>query len=248
MGHYEYTEDFKIKFCDVDFKDELKVSATLALMEEVACISANELGFGYTYIRPRGLAFMVSGLHVEFLRPMRLGETLRAKTWPKIPSHYIFGREYLFEDLTGTELMCATSRWCLIDMNEGKLAKSKLIDNQDYSAYNTRELFDEVNWKIPTFKREEGELRFSITIANSEYDHNMHVNNTRYADYCMNCFSIAELTSRKLKRFSISYVKQCKEGDVLQFYRKQVEENCYLSQGFNENGEIVVQAKIEFEA
>ena len=75
----------------------------------------------------------------------------------------------------------------------------------------------------------------------------MHVNNTRYADYCLNCFSIEELSKRRVKRFSISYVKQCKEGETLCFYRKQSEDGCYLTQGVNEKNEIVVQAMIGFE-
>ena len=119
--------------------------------------------------------------------------------------------------------MNASSRWCLIDMHTGKLLQSKYIDNQDYSTYNTDKALQVTAWKIPTFKPEEGELKFTITIANSEYDHNMHVNNTRYADYCMNCFSVEELGQRRVTGFAISYVKQCKEGQTLRFYRKQDE-------------------------
>ena len=46
MEKYQHNQTFKIKYCDVDFKDELKPSVALALMEEVACSSADELGFG----------------------------------------------------------------------------------------------------------------------------------------------------------------------------------------------------------
>jgi acyl-ACP thioesterase len=108
-------------------------------------------------------------------------------------------------------------------------------------------VFENVKWKIPAFTPEEGELKFTITIANSEYDHNMHVNNTRYPDYCLNCFSVAELAVKKLKGFSISYVKQSKEGDTLKFYRKKGENGEYFVHGFNEIGEVVVQSKITFE-
>ena len=41
MKKYEYVQDFFVKYCDVDFKDELKVSTTLAYFEEVACASAD---------------------------------------------------------------------------------------------------------------------------------------------------------------------------------------------------------------
>lgn len=247
MNIYQYTESFKIKYCDVDFKDECKVSTALSLMEEVASGSADELGFGYAYIQPRGLAFMVSNLCVEFLQPIRLGTLVEAKTWPLPPTKVTFQREYLLASTQGEVLCKASSRWCLVDMTTGKIAPSKLIENQDYSTYNTTQVFEDVKWKIPTFAREEGTLGFTITIANSEYDHNMHVNNTRYADYCLNCFSLAELSTRRLKSFSISYIKQCKEGDTLCFYRKKSEDGRYLVHGWNQAGELVVQSWIGFE-
>lgn len=246
MKIYEHIKEFQIKYCDVDFKDEIKPSVALSLMEEVACSSADELGFGYQYVKPKGYAFMVSNICVEFYRPVGIGETVKVKTWPTPPSYVVFGREYKFETADGEAAMNASSRWCLVDMASGKLLQSKYIDNQDYSTYNTAKALENVQWKIPTFLPEEGELRFSMTVANSEYDHNMHVNNTRYADYCFNCFSVAELAQKQLKRFSISYVRQCREGDSLRFYRKPCGNGEFLVHGFNEANEIVVQSQITF--
>ncbi len=245
MKAYEYTQSFLVKYCEVDFKDELKVSTALSYMEEVACASADELNFGYAYIKPRGYAFMVSNISCAFLSPIRLGEIVTVKTWPTPPSHVVFGREYQFLTHNGEVAINASSRWCLIDMKTGKLLPSKVLDNQNYATYNTAKVLESVQWKIPVFPKEEGELKFSLTVANSEYDHNMHVNNTRYADYCLNCFSVAELEARRLKKFSISYVKQCKEGERLSFYRKETGDICYI-QGFNEGGERVMQAEIVF--
>ena len=247
MKVYEHTNQFTIKYCDADFKDEIKPSVALALMEEVACSSADELGFGYAFVKPRGYAFMVTSIHMRFARPIRLGERVVVKTWPTPPTRVIFGREYQFESETGETLLCATSRWCLIDMQAGKILTSKAIDNQDYSTYNTKKLFEDVKWKLPAFTPDEGELRFTLTIANSEYDHNYHVNNTRYTDYCFNCFSVAELKDKQLKEFSISYIKQCKEGETLRFYRKPADDGGWLAHGFNEAGEVVVQSHILFE-
>lgn len=247
MKAYEHIQEFLIKYCDVDFKDELKPSTILAYFEEVASFSAEELGFGYSFVKPNGYAFMVTNICCEFLRPVPISTTAIFKTWPLIPTHVTFGREYQILDKEGEVYVNASSRWCLIDMATGKLLPSKIIEGQDYSTYNTKRVIEDVKWKIPSFKKEEGELKFVLTIANSEYDHNMHVNNTRYADYCFNCFSIAELKDRKLKKLSLSYIKQCKEGDILYFYRKQQEDGSYLTQGFNGANEIVVQALITFD-
>lgn len=246
MKAYEHIKKFQVKYCEADFKDELKISTVLSYLEEVACSSADELGFGYDFVKAKGFAFMVTNVCCEFLRPVALGEIVTVKTWPTPPSYVVFGREYRFLSEKEEILMNASSRWCLIDMKSGKLLQSKAIDNQDYSTYNTAKALDGVNWKIPAFRAEEGELRYTMTVANSEYDHNMHVNNTRYADYLFNCFSIAELKDRRLSRFAISYIKQCKEGETLRFYRKKETDDGYLTQGFNETGELVVQARIVF--
>lgn len=248
MEKYQHIEKFNIKYCDCDFRDEIKPSVALSLMEEAACASADELNFGYAYLKPKGYAFMVSNNYFEFEKPICLGDEVFVKTWPLQPSHVVFGREYQFVNGQGEVLLNASSRWCLIDMATGKILQSKVIDNQDYSKYNTDKVFESVKWKIPAFLPQDAELKFTITIANSEYDHNMHVNNTKYADYCLNCFTIAELAVRRLKAFSISYVKQCREGDTLRFYRKETDEKgVYLVHGFNEKDEIVVQSQITFQ-
>ncbi len=247
MKIYEHDREFTVKYCEADFKDELKLSTALSFMEEAACSSADELGFGYAFVKPRGYAFMVTNVCLEMLSPVPLGERVKVKTWPTPPSHVIFGREYQFLSPTGEVRVNASSRWCLVDMQSGKLLRSSALDNQDYSTYNTAKALDGVQWKIPVFKAEEGELKYSLTVANGDYDHNMHVNNTRYADYCFNCFSVAELAARALKAFSVSYVKQCREGELLRFYRKEQADGDYLVQGFNERGEVVLQAKIVFD-
>ncbi len=244
METYRHIKNFDVRYCDVDFKDELKASTILNYFEEAACASADELGFGYAFIKPRGYAFMVTNLCMEFSRPVTLFDKVSVHTWPLPPSYVVFGREYQL--FAGEECAIrASSRWCLIDRKDGRVAQSKVIDNQDYSTYNTSRALEVKKWKLPVFPIEEGELKFEIKIFNSEYDHNMHVNNTRYADYCFNCFSVEELSKKQLRRFSISYVKQCREGDFLRFYKKETDEGT-LIEGVNELDEIVVQAEIVF--
>ncbi len=247
MELYEHIKTFDVKYCDVDLKDELKPSAILAYLEEVACSSADELGFGYAYIKPRGYAFMLTNIRCELVRPVRLGEHIIVKTWPTPPSYVVFGREYRILSEEGETLLNATSRWCMVDIKSGKLLQSKILDNQDYASYNTARALNVNRWKQPPFRPEEGELRFTMTVANSEYDHNMHVNNTRYADYCFNCFSVAELAAKKIKGFALGYVRQCHEGDSLRFYRKPAGDGAFLVQGFNADDEIVVQSEIIFD-
>ncbi len=247
MKPYQFSRTFTVQYRDVDFNERMKISSLLALMGDAAGASADELGFGTNYVKPKGYTFMIANTHLECEKPIRVGQTVHLKTWPLPPSRAIFNREYIFLDEQETPLVKATSRWCLVDVKNGKIIPSKAIENQDYSTYNTQKVIENVQWKIPAFSPEEGECKFMLTIANSEYDYNMHVNNTRYADYCLNCFSVAHLKAWSIKKFAISYVKQCHERDVLRFYRKRLDENGYLVHGFNAQNEIVVQSHVVFE-
>ena len=245
MNVYEHIREFDVRYCDADFKDELKPSAMLAYFEEVAWSSADELGFGYEMLKPKGYTFMLTNVRSRIYKPVPLGARVLVKTWPTPPSYFVFGREYQILSPSGEVFVNATSRWCLVDLNTGKLLQAKTLSDQDYSSYNSARALDVNRWKFPLYPAEDGEERFSITIANSEYDHNMHVNNTRYADYCFNCFSVGELSSRKLEEFSLGYIRQCREGDSLRFARSQTEEGDFQIEGFN-GGEVAVQAEIRF--
>ncbi len=248
MGKYVHKKNFEIKYCDTDFQDRLKLSAVLAYFEEVAGSSADELGFGYKHLKPKSLTFMVSGVCCEFLKPIYQGDKVTVKTWPNPPTYAVFGREYQICNPETDESLCvATSRWCIYDLKEGKILSSKAIEGQDYSTYNLDRALEFSAWKIQTFLPSDGEYVYSMTVRNAEYDHNMHVNNTRYADYCVNCFTIEELSSLHLKRFQISYAKQCRENDKLMFYRKRTSDNEFTVVGFNQNQETVVASKFTFE-
>ena len=106
---------YELRYSDFDFKDELTLTSLLALVQESACMSADELGFGYDDLRPLGYGFLVVNTYCKFLRPVRLGESVTIETWPLPPRHYVFERHYRV--LSGEEEVAAlASRWFLVDM------------------------------------------------------------------------------------------------------------------------------------
>lgn len=248
MKPYRYEKTFETNFSDVDFKDERKISSYLSMFEIVASESAEELGFGYSYLKKHGYTFFLSDIRCELKSMLPLGSLAKIITWPTPPSHVIFGREFVGIDENDEKILTATSRWCAIDVSTGKILSSKAFPEQQYSnpyVYDPTLSNPNLRGKIAKFSMAEGEEQFVLKIANSEYDHNMHVNNTKYADYCLNCFSVAELAARQIDFFAFSYVKQCKEGDVLRFFRKN-NGNSTIICGFNQCDENVVRAEFSF--
>ncbi|MDE6586657.1 MAG: acyl-CoA thioesterase, partial [Clostridia bacterium] len=91
---YRHKKIYEIRYTDVDAYDNLKLSALLSFMEESACLSADELGFGYKDISHLNLGFIVVNWYVNFDCPVRLGNNLEIHTWPLKVSRAIFIRDF----------------------------------------------------------------------------------------------------------------------------------------------------------
>lgn len=242
MKAYCFTQEFTLRHSDFDFKDELKLSAYLALAQEVAGTSADELGFGYADLKPRDMGFIIVNTYCEILRPVRLGESVTVETWPLPPRHGIFERVYRMS-VSGETRANLSSRWCLVDLKTfsilGAESLGKAHENCPYRPEKTVEV---PAWKIP--KLDGGEAVYSMRVGNSQCDHYLHANNTRYADFFCDCFTMEEL-SKPIKSFQIAYGKQSKEGQELSLFRKDFEKEtvCETRCG----GELFSQFRIIFE-
>lgn len=239
---YRCVKDFEIRFTDVDAYDNLKLSSLLCFLEEISCVSADDLGLGYNDLKPKNIGFILSNWYIELNRAIRLGEKVTLRTWPIKPKYLIFLRD--FEIYCGEEKVgAATSRWCMVDLNSfSVLPVSAGCKDNDFDRYDTQRSVSFANWKIPAI--EDGEYRYSMVALYSDYDHYFHVNNTKYADFLMDAFTVEELDGKLPHTVQITYVKQCKQGDRLDFTRK-ADGEYFLVEGAV-GGETRVRMRIKF--
>lgn len=239
---YRHIKSYEIKYTDADAYDNLKLSSLLSFLEESACLSADELGFGYKDVAPVNKGFIIANWYVEFYAPVKLGEVLEIHTWPLKPSRIIFLRDYeLF--VNGKKVGAGTARWCMIDTKTfAVLPASAYFKDGAFDNYNTERSVEFRDWKIPS--AEDGNEVYSKVVRYSDYDHYFHVNNTKYADFLMDIFSVDELKGKTVRTMQITYAKQCKSGEKIDFYRNDLD-GFTVAEG-RVNGELRVQFKVSF--
>jgi len=236
---YLNKKTYTIRYSDVDLYDNLKLSALLAIMQESASLSADELGFGYEDIKKKGFAFIVSNWYINLTRPIKYGENLTVSTWPLKPGHLIFLRD--FELFIGEEKVgVATSRWCLIDLERYAILPSKAFFETDEREYNDFRSIEFNKWKIPQL--DGGEAAFFKRVSYTDYDHYNHVNNTKYADFAIDAFSPEELKNKFISTAQVSYVKQCKMGEEFTVLKSRQDDGSVLIEG-RVQGELRTQFK-----
>ena len=225
---YRHIKTYEIKYTDADPFDNLKLSSLLAFMEESACLSADELGFGYEAIAPKNIGFILANAYIELFRPIKLGEKLELHTWPIAPKMLIFLRD--FELYSGNEKVgVCTTRWCMIDTEQFKpLPVNAYFKDGAFDNYNKERSVLFTNWKIPAVS--DGKVVGNKRVRLSDYDHYFHVNNTKYADYLYDTFSLEELEGKFVKKLQITYSKQCKLGEEITFTGVNDGEN-YIVEG-----------------
>lgn len=239
---YRHCKDYEIRYTDVDFKDELKLSSLLSFLEESACFSADELGFGYDVLKPKNVGFILVNWYVRFARPIKLKDRLTVHTWPIKPSKLSVLRE--FELYVGEEKVgVATSRWCVVNLADFSFLSPTVVIDPNIE-YNDFRAVDFNAWKIPRFETENPVYEKSVSY--SDYDHYDHVNNTRYGDLVLDAFSVEELKCKSLSSVRITYVRQCKYGDVVSLYRKDDGAGVWRVEGIA-GGELRVQAELTFD-
>lgn len=234
---------YELRYSDFDFKDELTPTSLLALVQESACASADELGFGYDDLRPLGYGFLVVSTYCKLRRPVALGEHITVETWPLPPRHVIFERDYRV--LSGEEEVAAlASRWCLVDMsNFSLLLPDKMGEVHTNCPYRNEKSVEVPNWKIQ--KITDGREMYRMRVNVSHCDHYLHANNTRYLDFFIDCFSMEELKHRRISSFQVVYAKQAKEGRELSLLRQDFE-GYSVCEAWSE-GELLTQFRIDWE-
>lgn len=224
---YCHSKDYEIRYTDVDASDNLKLSSLLSLMEESACLSAEELGFGYSVLQPQSVGFVMVNWYIEMLRPVRLGDVLTIHTWPIKPKKLIVLRD--FELFAGNEKVgVATSRWCLVDLKNFRMLPSSVAFREELE-YNDFRSVDVANIKVPECDGDT--VCYSKTVSYSDYDHYNHANNTKYADFLLDAFTVDEMRDKSYSNVKITYVKQSKEGEILDFYRSKLEDGSWVVEG-----------------
>ena len=197
--------DSIVKYSEIDEDRHMTLTAILDLLQDCCIFQSEELGVGLSFLKEKQRAWVLSSWQVKIRRYPKLGEQLRACTWPYDFKNFMGYRNFKIEDETGEEIACANSVWVFIDITNGRPVR---VPEEIKAKYSFEEPYDMecLGRKIRT---EEGmEPKEPVRIGRFHIDTNRHVNNGKYVmiaeEYLPESFKVKELRAEYKKAAVLS--------------------------------------------
>ena len=205
-----YSEVYRTRYSEIDCNLALKPSALLQLLQDVASLNAEDLGFGYSFLIQKRLAWFLLKYHIEFVELPKGICDLNIKTEPRGWNKLFAYRDFeICKD--GKILGRATTTWGLVDINTKNMINigNVLSSNPNFLEFQKRD--DDLKYnKISPLSNVDVEKIFEIRF--DDLDVNQHVNNPNYLVWAFETLGFEFRRAKSLKTLDILFKKEIKYG------------------------------------
>ena len=206
-----FTENVKVRYSEMDFDLVLKPAVLLHFLQDMASDNAESLGFGYSYIIKKNLAWFLLKYRMEFEDYPQKVYDLRMVTEPRGYNKLFAFRNFALYD--GEKFLGrVSSSWALVDINSKSIVPvgDALENNPGMPPYVKRD-DDLVFEKIKPLERVDAEKIFEIRF--DDIDVNNHVNNANYIVWAFEPLDFNFRSDKKLKTLDMVFKKEIKYGE-----------------------------------
>lgn len=198
---------------DTDFKSEMKISSILRHFQEAASLHVDKLGIGISDMQANNqIAWVLAKIRIEIKRYPKLKEKLTIETWPQLPGTIEYQRDFIVKDENGDTIIKALSSWIIINTDTREIQRSNLVSLSHLAIYTERPLGNLLSRFKPVKVVRECYQR---TVRYSDIDLMGHLNNAKYLDFVLDCFSVYDHKKFTIKSIELSFASEALPGETI---------------------------------
>ena len=205
-------ERINVRYSDIDFDQSLKPFSLLNFFQDIASDNAERLGFGYSYIYPKNLMWVLLKYRIEFSEYPSGIHDFTLRTIPRGYNRLFAYRN--FEIFNNEESIGkASSIWALVNMTTKEVAPVENYIQNPYMPKFQKNETDLSFGKIPALTKIDMEKEFEVRY--NDIDVNLHANNGNYIVWAFEPLSLDFKTHHSLKTIDMVFKKEIKFGETL---------------------------------
>lgn len=225
-----YSHNVTVRFADVDNNNKITNKGILALMQEIANLHCNLLGYGVNDTPKTGLAWLILYWKLKVFYHPKTNTKLVISTWTYLQNQLFSYRNFEIYDENNNLVAIATSKWILFNVKKQAINKITVDIQKKYICVD-KHVFDEnINFKLK--EPQQSKLIMDYKVQRRDIDTNHHVNNLCYLDYAYETIPDDIFEKFNFSNVEIMYKHEAKAKDILSFF--------YF---YNENNEHIITIK-----
>lgn len=239
-----FEEKKTVSTYDSDFLMKLKISSVFNYMQDTAAANADQLGLGYEHLMPLELAWVLSWVKVEIDDYPVYGQELLLNTWPKCSYKLYSMRDFRIKDYNEKILCRATTAWLPINIKTKRVTGIQNLPapipyNPD--LIGVQELPSKII--LPSAKQ----VLYTKKFRYNDLDINHHVNNVKYVEMVLDCFTPEYYSKYQVKNFTISFSSESFYDDEIEVSISGEDELVKFVEGINiQTQKQVFASKVEW--
>lgn len=206
-----FEKTFSVSYHELDSHGNLRLLTVLNYLQDVAGAHAASLGVSVADLRPRGLTWVLSRIHLHVERYPRAEEIVVVRTWPATREGIFTCREFELFDSFGACVARASTSWALL-----KIASRRPVRLEDhlppYPLVPRRAVDDDFIPLPPVPAEATAEMGFRV--LRSDLDINHHVNNTVFAGWAVEAVP-DRIADKVLTELEVSFRAEALYGDSI---------------------------------
>ncbi|ACL76790.1 acyl-[acyl-carrier-protein] thioesterase [Ruminiclostridium cellulolyticum] len=241
-----YKKNYHVDYGDADFYKRLKLSYLFNYFQNIAGLHSENTNVGIRKLQnDYGAAWVMTRMLMDINRMPECNEEISIETWPVEPKKKMIDRNFIVRDMDGSILASAISTWVILDMEKREMVRIDSVIPPQYPEFLKSKAIDRKFDKL----KPSGQLQpaYKKLVGFSDIDINGHVNNAKYIDYILDCFTVEKHGEYRVKSIQINYVNEAVAGDIISLYKDTVDmdgsDKAVYITGINE-----VDGKVNFES
>lgn len=221
-----YKEKFKLGLKDIGKENKIKNRAILECLENIGSYHSDIAGYGANDTKITKVSWILLEWKLQVLDRPTYGDELEIHTWARGINKFFTYRDYEIYNKDNKLCAIATSKWALINIETGKLAR---LNDEIINKYNPEDKYvfsepDIEKLEIPN----ESESVLKYTVIRKDIDINKHMHNLYYLDLAYEVLPEEIYEKRPFDNVRITYKKEIKLDDVVKCEYSQLNDKYYV--------------------
>lgn len=212
-----WIEEHLIYSNDIDYKAECRLSTLLSLMQRAADGDIEHLGGTRDQLIEHDMGWMLTTIQLELEQMPKFNDVMKIRTWNKGTKGPLWMRDFQIVDKNEVEIASSRTLWALVDIKKRKVLRPASYPFEIEA--NLEDSMGPIPHKMDISVEVELYTAYLMTVSYSGIDSNGHLNNSRYADLCMDALTESELDRISILGFHITYYHEAKRGEQIQVLR-----------------------------